>query len=51
MTDVPFGFALPGGVPDPNDPQQMARFIAQLQQMFSAPSAGPVNWDLARQLA
>ncbi|MGH3646517.1 MAG: zinc-dependent metalloprotease, partial [Micromonosporaceae bacterium] len=51
MTDVPFGFALPGGVPDPNDPQQMARFIAQLQQMFASPGSGPVNWDLARQLA
>ncbi|MQA25685.1 MAG: hydrolase [Micromonosporaceae bacterium] len=51
MTDVPFGFALPGGVPDPNDPQQMARFLAQLQQMFASPSSGPVNWDLARQLA
>ncbi|MGH3717036.1 MAG: zinc-dependent metalloprotease [Micromonosporaceae bacterium] len=51
MTDVPFGFSVPGGVPDPNDPQQMAQFIAQLQQMFASPSAGPVNWDLARQLA
>lgn len=51
MTDVPFGFAMPGGVPDPNDPQQMARFIAQLQQMFTNPGSGPVNWDLARQLA
>ena len=51
MTDIPFGFALPGGVPDPNDPQQMAKFIAQLQQMFANPGQGPVNWDLARQLA
>jgi putative hydrolase len=51
MTEIPFGFGLPGGVPDPNDPQQMARFMAQLQQMFAAPGSGPVNWDLARQLA
>jgi putative hydrolase len=51
MTDVPFGFGLPGGVPDPSDPQQMAKFIAQLQQMFSAPDSGPVDWDLARQIA
>ncbi|MGH3727841.1 MAG: zinc-dependent metalloprotease [Micromonosporaceae bacterium] len=51
MTDVPFGFGLPGGAPDPNDPQQMAKFVAQLQQMFASPSSGPVNWDLARQLA
>lgn len=51
MTDIPFGFALPGGVPDPSDPQQMARFMAQLQQMFTATASGPVNWDLARQLA
>lgn len=51
MTEIPFGFGPAGGVPDPNDPQQMARFMAQLQQMFAAPGAGPVNWDLARQLA
>jgi putative hydrolase len=44
-----FGFA---GTPDPNDPQQMQQFMSQLQQMFSAPtSGGPVNWDLARQVA
>src|SRR5919197_4690892 len=51
MPDVPFGFALPGGIPDPNDPQQLAKFIAQLQQMFSSPESGPVNWGLARQIA
>ncbi len=56
MTDIPFGFGLPGGEPpDPNDPQQMRQLqqlMAQLQQMFMAPtSAGPVNWDLARQVA
>lgn len=51
MSDTPFGFALPGGTPDPNDPQQMARFLSQLQQMLSAPGSGPVNWDLAKQVA
>lgn len=29
----------------------MQQFLAQLQQMLAAPSAGPVNWDLARQVA
>jgi|SRR5829696_4284155 len=51
MTDFPFGFSLPGGGkgPDPNDPQ-FAAFVAQLQQILSS-SSGPVNWDLARQVA
>lgn len=52
MPDIPFGFALPGGQPpDPNDPQQMQQFMAQLQQLLAAPGSGPVNWDLARQVA
>ncbi|MEV0727511.1 zinc-dependent metalloprotease [Polymorphospora sp. NPDC051019] len=52
MPDIPFGFALPGGQPpDPNDPQQMQQFMAQLQQLLAAPGNGPVNWDLARQVA
>jgi putative hydrolase len=53
MTNPPFGFALPGGSggPDPNDPAQLQQFLAQLQQMLANPSAGPVNWDLARQVA
>ncbi|HYN93475.1 MAG TPA: zinc-dependent metalloprotease [Pilimelia sp.] len=52
MPDIPFGFALPGGqAPDPNDPQQMQNFLSQLQQMLAAPGSGPVNWDLARQVA
>lgn len=53
MPDTPFGFALPGGTPpDPNDPQQMQRFLAQLQQLLASSSGtGPVNWDLARQVA
>ncbi|WP_412540383.1 zinc-dependent metalloprotease [Longispora sp. K20-0274] len=48
----PFGFGVPGGgLPDPNDPQ-MRQIMAQLQQILSAqPGSGPVNWDLARQLA
>jgi putative hydrolase len=50
--DTPFGFGLPGGGgPDPNDPQQMQQFLSQLQQLFAAPGTGPVNWDLARQIA
>jgi putative hydrolase len=52
VPDTPFGFALPGGQPpDPNDPQQMQRFLAQLQQLLTVPGSGPVNWDLARQIA
>jgi putative hydrolase len=52
MPDVPFGFGLPGGgAPDPNDPQQLQQFLSQLQQLFAAPGGGPVNWDLARQIA
>ncbi|MBB2946156.1 zinc-dependent metalloprotease [Actinoplanes sp. CA-015351] len=52
MPDIPFGFSLPGAQPpDPSDPQQMQQFMAQLQQMFAAPGNGPVNWDLARQVA
>jgi putative hydrolase len=52
VPDIPFGFSLPGAEPpDPSDPQQMQQFMAQLQQMFAAPGAGPVNWDLARQVA
>ncbi|HEY0699297.1 MAG TPA: zinc-dependent metalloprotease [Micromonospora sp.] len=52
MPDIPFGFALPGGQPpDPNDPQQMQQLMAQLQQLLAAPGSGPVNWDLARQVA
>jgi putative hydrolase len=53
MTNPPFGFALPGGPggPDPNDPAQLQAFLAQLQQMLANPSSGPVNWDLAKQVA
>jgi putative hydrolase len=54
MTNSPFGFALPGpggDGPDPSDPAQMQAFLAQLQQMMANPSSGPVNWDLALQMA
>ncbi|MGA8113029.1 MAG: zinc-dependent metalloprotease [Actinocatenispora sp.] len=51
MTDIPFGFSVPGGTPDPNNPQQMAQFLSQLQQFLAAPGSGPVNWDLAKQVA
>jgi putative hydrolase len=50
--DIPFGFGPPGGdVPDPSDPRQMQQFLNQLQQLFATPGGGPVNWELARQLA
>lgn len=53
MPDNPFGFSLPSGEPpDPSDPQQMQQLLAQLQQLLAAPGGGgPVNWDLARQVA
>lgn len=51
MPDIPFGFSLPGQGPDPVDPAQLQAMMSQLQQMLSAPGGGPVNWDLARQLA
>ncbi|MFD0786256.1 hydrolase, partial [Micromonospora azadirachtae] len=52
MPDIPFGFALPGGQPpDPNDPAQMQQFMSQLQHLLSTSGSGPVNWDLARQVA
>jgi putative hydrolase len=51
VTDNPFGFAAGGQPPDPSDPQQMQQFLAQLQQLFASPGTGPVNWDLARQVA
>ncbi len=51
MTDIPFGFSVPGGAPDPNNPQQMAQFLSQLQQFLGTPGSGPVNWDLAKQVA
>jgi putative hydrolase len=56
VPDNPFGFSLPSGEPpDPSDPQQMQQMqqlLAQLQQLLASPAGGgPVNWDLARQVA
>jgi putative hydrolase len=50
--DPPFNFGRFGGeFSDPNDPQ-LRQIMAQLQQFLSAqPGTGPVNWDLARQIA
>jgi len=55
VTDVSnFGFGFgPGAGGDPNDPENLAGKIplfAELQKLMSG-SGGPVNWDLARQLA
>jgi len=52
VPDQTFGFGFSGGTPDPNDPQQLQQFMSQLQQMFTTSTGGgPVNWDLARQVA
>jgi putative hydrolase len=51
VPDTPFGFSLPGGAPDPNDPAQVQQFLGQLQQLFAGSGEGPVNWDLAREVA
>jgi putative hydrolase len=61
MTNFPFGFGAPqgnehsggdrpGGKPDPNDLSAQMPLFAELQKLLSW-SGGPVNWDLARQLA
>jgi len=50
-SDIPFGFGVPGGTPDPNDPHQVQQFLSQLQQLFTSQGSGPVNWNLARQIA
>ncbi len=47
MTDLPFGFS-PGGGSD--DIAGKIPFFAELQKLMSW-SGGPVNWDLARQVA
>ncbi|MFC4335492.1 zinc-dependent metalloprotease [Salininema proteolyticum] len=51
-SDIPFGFGNMGGnMPDPNDPR-VQQMMQQLQQMMAqSMSQGPVNWDLAKQLA
>lgn len=38
-------------MPDPSDPHQVQQFIEQLQHLFTTPGGGPVNWDLAQQVA
>ena len=47
MTDLPFGFS-PGGGPE--DIAGKIPFFAELQKLMSW-SGGPVNWDLAKQVA
>src|SRR5690606_29394256 len=51
-SDIPFGFGnLGGDLPDPNDPR-VQQMMQQLQQMMAQSlSSGPVNWQLAKQLA
>src|SRR6266571_496946 len=64
MTDPPFGFGPPGGrggsgdpgsgPPEPmgplGDPQQFADALRQFADLMSY-SGGPVNWDLAKNIA
>jgi putative hydrolase len=50
MTNLPFGFGLGGEPPDPNNPAGQIPLFAELQRLLSW-SGGPVNWDLAKQLA
>ena len=51
MTNLPFGFGVGGSEPgDPNDPAAQIPLFAELQRLLSW-SGGPVNWDLAMQLA
>jgi putative hydrolase len=57
MTNLPFGFgsgdrdpSRPGGSNDPDDIAGKIPLLAELQKLLSW-SGGPVNWDLARQIA
>jgi uncharacterized protein (DUF2342 family) len=56
MTDLPFGFGPGPGDPSqpggnlPDDMANKVPLFAELQKLFSW-SGGPVNWDLARQVA
>ena len=50
MTNLPFGFGVGGEPPDPNDPAGQIPLFAELQRLLSW-TGGPVNWDLAKQLA
>lgn len=54
MANFPFGFGPGGGEPpDPNDPSGQGALFGELQKLLSMmqSSGGPVNWDLAKQLA
>src|SRR3954451_13788906 len=51
MSNFPFGFGPGDGEPpDPNDPAAQLGLFAELQKLLSW-TGGPVNWDLAKQLA
>jgi putative hydrolase len=50
MTNLPFGFGPGGEPPDPNNPAGQIPLFAELQRLLSW-TGGPVNWDLANQLA
>ncbi len=51
MTNFPFGFgAGDGEPPNPDDPSAQIPLFAELQRLLSG-SGGPVNWELAKQLA
>jgi putative hydrolase len=49
MSNFSFGFGLGGDPSDPNEPSAQGLF-AELQKLLSW-TGGPINWDLARQLA
>src|ERR1700710_544987 len=49
MSNFGFGFS-PGSGDDPDDLAGKVPLFAELQKLLSG-SGGPVNWDLARQLA
>jgi putative hydrolase len=53
VTNPPFGLPLGGSgdEPGPIDPAQVAAFMSQMQMLFSASGSGPVNWELAKQVA
>ena len=50
VTNLPFGFNPSGGSNDPDDLAGKIPLFAELQKLLSW-SGGPVNWDLARQIA
>jgi putative hydrolase len=50
MSNMPFGFGVGGDPNDPNNPAAQMPLFAELQKLLSW-SGGPINWDLAKQLA